>query len=183
MKKTYVYFLVPLVALIAFGGYYWNFSSGYDQHLEDLANLQKKAKQEKLEASNKEKQKAYDEAVAASERRKQEKAAKEKHDAEEAEARELAVDLRNKANRDAIALTQKIERLTKDVDATKKELATLVDNKTKAVAEQAHLRVLVQMAQENTKGLEADMQKIKDADDAAVAAAKAAAAAAAAAKK
>jgi len=182
MKKTYVYFLVPLVGLVIFGAIYWNFSSGYDKHLQDLADAAKEAKQKKLEQSNQEKKKAYDEAVASSEHRKQEKAAKEKKDAEDAEAREQAMEARSKAQRDAFSLTQKIDRLTKDVEAAKKEIADIQDEKTKAIAEQAHLRTLVQMAQENAKGMQAVLQKIKDADDAAIAAAKAAAAAAAAKK-
>ncbi len=183
MKKTYVYFLVPLVGLVIFGAIYWNFSSGYDKHLEDIAAQAKEAKQKKLEVSNLEKKKAYDEAVAASDRRKKEKDAKEKRDAADAEAREQAIDQRNRVQREAFSLTQKIDRLTKDVEAAKKEIADIEDDKTKAVAEQAHLRTLVQMAQENAKGMEAVLQKIKDADEAAIAAAKAAAAAAAAAKK
>ena len=182
MKKTYVYFLVPLVGLVIFGAIYWNFSSGYEKHLQDLAVAAKEAKQKKLEQSNQEKKKAYDEAVASSEHRKQEKAAKEKKDAEDAEAREQAMEARSKAQRDAFSLTQKIDRLTKDVEAAKKEIADIQDEKTKAIAEQAHLRTLVQMAQENAKGMQAVLQKIKDADDAAIAAAKAAAAAAAAKK-
>jgi hypothetical protein len=183
MKKTYVYFLVPIIGLIVFGCFYWNFSSSYDQHLADVANLANKAKQEKLELSNREKQKAYEDAVAASDLRKKEKEAKEKRDAEQADAREQALDQRSKAQRDAFSLTQKIDRLAKDVAATKKEVAGIEEDKKQAKEEEAHLRVLVKLAQDNVKDLQAVLQKIKDADDAAVAAAKAAADAAAAAKK
>lgn len=182
MKKTYVYFLVPLIGLVIFGAVYWNFSSGYDKHLEDLATQAKEAKQKKIEQSNLEKKKAYDEAVAASDRRKKEKDAKEKRDAAEAEAREQAIEQRNRVQRDSFSLTQKIDRLTKDVEAAKKEIADIETEKANAVAEQAHLRTLVQMAQDNAKGMQAVLQKIKDADEAAIAAAKAAAAAAAAKK-
>ena len=57
MKKSYIYFLVPLIGLIAFGAVYWNFSAGYEAELAEKARIQREAKEEKLrdEAKNREK--------------------------------------------------------------------------------------------------------------------------------
>jgi colicin import membrane protein len=183
MKKSYVYFIVPLVALVVFGGFYYNFKSNYEAKLEQAALKIKQEKQAKLDLDNAQKKKAYDEAVAASERRKAEKAAKEKQDAEERDAREQALEDLDKARRDSASLDQKVDRLTKEVESTKKEIAGLELQKKDAVEEQAFLAVYVKQAEANVQSLQTVLDKIKAADDAAAAAAKAAADAAKAAKK
>jgi hypothetical protein len=183
MKKSYVYFVIPLIALAVFGGIYYNFKSNYEAKLEQAELKRKQDKQTKLELANAEKKKAFDEAVAASERRKVEKAAKEKKDAEEREAREQAEEDLNTARRSSLALDVKVDRLTKDVEATRKEIATIQEQKKDAVAEQAFLRTYVKDAQDNVQSLRAVLDKIKAADEAAAAAAKAAAEAAAKAAK
>ncbi len=182
-KKNTIYFLVPLIGLVIFGALYWNFSSNYEQNLAQKAELDQKAKKEKLEARNRDTKKAFDDAMTASALRKKEKEAKEKHDAEQVEARDLAIEQRDKAVRDASALTQKIDRLSKEVDATKKEFASIEEDKKKAAKEQEFLRTYVKQAQDNVAGLQSVLQKIKEADEAAVKAAAEAAAAAAKAKK
>lgn len=182
-KKNYVYFVVPLLGLIVFAAFYWNFDSQYEAQQAQVIATAKKAAKDKVDAANRDRQKAFDEATAANDRRKKEKEAKEKADAEKADARDAALQDRNKALRDASNLTQKIDRLTKEVEATKKEVSAVEEDKKKAVAEQAFLKTYVKQAQDNAKSLESVLQKIKEADDAAVAAAKAAAEAAKAAKK
>ena len=182
-KKNYVYFVAPLFGLIVFAAIYWNFDSKYEAKQVAIADAAKKAKKDKVDAANRDRQKAFDEATAANERRKKEKEAKEKADAEKADARDASLEQRNKALRDANNLSQKIDRLNKEVDATKKEVAAVEEDKKKAVAEQAFQKTYVKQAQDNAKSLESVLQKIKEADDAAAAAKAAAEAAAKAAKK
>lgn len=182
-KKNYIYFIAPLLGLIVFAAFYWNFSSKYEAQQAQVAAAIKKAAKDKVDAANRDRQKAFDAATEANEKRKREKEAKEKAETEKADARDAAMQDRNKALRDANNLTQKIDRLTKEVDATKKEVAAVEEDKKKAVAEQAFLKTYVKQAQDNAKSLESVLQKIKEADDAIAAAAKAAADAAKAAKK
>ena len=174
-KKNYIYFVAPLLGLIVFAALYWNFDSQYEAKQAAIVAAANKAKKDKVEAANRDRQRAFDEATAANEKRKKEKEAKEKAEAEKAEARDTALQERNKALRDASNLTQKIDRLNKEVEATKKEVAAVEEDKKKAVAEQAFLKTYVKQAQDNSKSLESVLQKIKEADDAAAAAAKAAA--------
>lgn len=182
-QKNIIYFLVPLVGLVIFGALYWNFSSNYEADLAKKADLEKKAKADKVEARNRDTKKAFDDAMTASANRKKEKEAKEKRDAEQVEARDLAREQLDKATRDAYALTQKIDRLNKEVDATKKDFASIEEDKKKAAKEQEFLRTYVKQAQDNVAALQSVLQKIKEADEAAVKAAAEAAAAAAKAKK
>ncbi len=182
-KKNYVYFIAPLLGLIVFAALYWNFDSKYEAKQTAIAQAAQKAKKDKVDAANRDRQRAFDEATAANEKRKKDKEAKEKAEAEKADARDAAIQDRNKALRDASNLSQKIDRLNKDVEAGKKEVSAIDEDKKKAVTEQAFLKTYVKQAQDNSKSLENVLQKIKEADDAIAAAAKAAADAAKAAKK
>ena len=76
-KKSYVYFLVPLIGVIVFGAIYWNFSAGYEAEIARKEKIVREAKDEKLRQEAKNREKAIKEALESQERRKVEKAAKE----------------------------------------------------------------------------------------------------------
>ena len=63
MKKSYIYFLVPLIGLIAFGALYWNFSQGYEAELAERERIVRVQKEEKLKAEAKNREKAIKDAV------------------------------------------------------------------------------------------------------------------------
>lgn len=178
MKKTYVYFIVPLVALIAFGGVYWNFSAGYEAKEAAKVAAVKAAKDEKLRQEARNREIAIKDALAAQERRKIEKAAKEAKDKADQEARQLAIEARDKSYRDQQKLGQQVERLEKDIKTEKEVIAKLEEDRKRASDEEAFLRTYVKQAEANTKSLYDVLDKITAAD-AARAAAEAAAAAAA----
>lgn len=178
MKKTYLYFLVPLIGLIAFGGLYWNFSKGYEAKLAEKARIVREAKEEKLRAESKNREQAIKEALVAQERRKVEKAAKEAKEKADQDARQLAIEARDKANREQIKLGQQVERLEKDIKVEKDAIAKIEDEMKRAVDEQKFLRTYVKQAESNTKSLSEVLERIAAAD-AAKAAADAAAAKAA----
>jgi hypothetical protein len=182
-KKNYVYFLAPLAGLVIFSAVYWNFSSKYDKELEIKAQAAKAVKDEKLSNENKLKKQAYDEALAASEKRKKERADKQKKDEADADARSAALEERDRVIREEHRLSTKLESVTKEVDLTKKEIADIEETKKKAVDEETFQRTYVKAAEANRQSLTAVLEAIQKADDAAAAAAKAAAAAAAAAAK
>jgi hypothetical protein len=178
MKKNYIYFLAPVGALIIFTAVYMNFLSGYEKKEETRTLAIKQKKLEKIKADDEATKLAYDQAIAAQALRKKEKEAKEAKDQSDRDARQLAEDNRAQARRDEEKLAEKARSLAKDVDAVKKEIAELDDNKKKAGDEEAFLRVYVKQAEANRTSLMAVLDQIQKADDAAAAAAKAAALAA-----
>lgn len=178
MKKNYIYFLPPILAIVVFGAVYWNFLSGYEKEQERRALAIKTAKQEKLEAQERDKKIAYDEAIAAQAKRKKEKEEKDTKEQADRDARQLAEDNLKQALRDEAKLTEKIKALGKEIETTKKEVAEIEDNKKKAVDEEAFLKVYTKQAEANKSSLIAVLEKIQKADEDTIAAAKAAAAAA-----
>lgn len=170
MKKSYIYFLVPLIGLIAFGAVYWNFSQGYEAKIAEKARLVRVAKEEKLKAEAQNREKAIKDAIAAQDRRKAEKAEKEAKEKADQEARQLALEARDKANRDQLKLAQQIERLEKDIKVEKEAIAKLEEDRKRAADEEQFLKTYVKQAEANTKSLTEVLDKINAADAARAAA-------------
>ena len=170
MKKSYIYFLVPLIGLIAFGALYWNFSQGYEAKIAEKARLVRVEKEEKLKTEAKNREKAIKDAIEAQERRKAEKAAKEAKEQANQEARQLALEARDKANRDQLKLAQQIERLEKDVKVEEAAIAKLEEDRKRAADEEQFLKTYVKQAEANTKSLTEVLEKINAADAARAAA-------------
>lgn len=177
MKKSYLYFLVPLVLTAIFAVYYWQYAAGYDARLAAIEQKHKEENQQKLDAEAKAREKAIKDAVALAEKRKAEKKAKEELEAKEAAARELAIQERNKAQQDSRKYADQVKRLQKDVQDNKDEISKIQDDKKQLVEEQGFLRDYVKQAEVNVQSLQGVLEKI-DAADKARAAAEAAAAAA-----
>ncbi len=182
MKKSLVYFLAPIVGLIIFGAIYWNFSSGYEATEAAKTLKIKQEKDAKLLKQAKDNEQAIKEANIAQEHRKAERAIKEAKDKADHDARQAAVDAKEKAYRDQDKFAKQVDRLEKDVKTEKDAIAKLEEDKKKSADELIFLRVYVRQADENVKSLKLVLDKISAADSAARAAA-AAAAAAEAAKK
>lgn len=170
MKKSYIHFLVPLVGLLIFGAVYWNFSTGYEAELAKKAKIVREAKEEKLRIEAKNRETAIKEAVAAQDRRKVEKAAKEAKEKADSEARQLAVEARDKANREQLKLAQQVERLEKDIKVEKDAIAKIEEDRKRAADEEAFLKTYVKQAEANTKSLADVLEKINAADAAKAAA-------------
>lgn len=175
MKKSYIYFLVPLIGLIAFGAVYWNFSAGYEAKEEAKRAAIRQARDEKLAAEAKDRERAIKEALASQERRKAERAEKEEKERKDQEARQLALQERDKANRDQQKLEQQRDRLLKDIKTEKELIAEIEAEHKRSIEEQQFLKEYVSQAQANTKSLTEVLDKITAAE-AARAAAEAAAA-------
>lgn len=179
MKKAYIYFLVPVLGLIAFGAVYWNFSANYDKVEADRVAAIQKVKNDKLIEENHLREKAIKDANIAQQKKRDEKAAKETKDRQDREERENAIQARNKAFNDADKFKKQADRLTKEIAAIKEEIAKIEEDKRHSADEQAFLKDFVKKVEANAKSLTEVLERIKAADDAAEAAAKAAAAAAA----
>lgn len=182
MKKTYLYFLVPLFGLIGFGAIYWNFSAGYEARELAKAKAIKEAKAEKLRLEAKNREIAIREAVQGQERRKKEREAKELKDRQDREAREAAIEAQRKARNDQDKFERTVARLNKEISTEKEIIAKILDDQKKLIDEDAFVKVYVKQAQSNAESLAKVLEKIAEADRKALEAAAAASAAAKAAK-
>ncbi len=152
MKK--VYFLAPLLALIAFGMLYASHRGGMREREERKATEQRAADAAKLQAEQDARRVAMADAVAAAEKRRLEKIAKEAREKAEREARQLAVDARDQAYRDQEKAARQLERLQKEIEAAEADLDTLLAAQKTAAAERAFLQDFVTRAQANARALE-----------------------------
>jgi colicin import membrane protein len=180
MKKTKIYFIAPILALILFAGYYWNFRSQWEAHQAEIIATAKARKEEKLHQDELAREQAIKDAIDAQTQRKKERAAREALDQKMRDDRENAELDRDKAANEAQRLQRQVERLTKDVDDAKKAIALLNTDNEKQVAEIAFLGEYVKKAEDNRASLAMVLTKIQAADEAT---AKAKALADAAAKK
>lgn len=166
MKKTHVYFLVPLIGLIAFSAVYWNFSEGYEAELAKEKAAIRAEKEEKLRQEAKNREKAIQDALAAQERRKAERAAKEEKERKDAEARQLAREALEKADRDQQKLANQVERLQKEIKVEKDAIAELEATRKGYLDEQTFLKDYVRQAEANVRSLTEVLDKIAAADTA-----------------
>jgi hypothetical protein len=166
MKKTKIYFLVPILALILFGGYYWNFRSQYEAHQAEIIATAKAKKEEKLRQDELAREQAIKDAIDAQKQRKAERAAREALEQKQRDDKENAILDRDKADQEQQRLERQVEKLTKDVDDAKKEIAALRADNEKQVDEVAFLGEYVKKAEDNRASLAMVLTKIQAADDA-----------------
>jgi hypothetical protein len=178
MKKNYVYMVAPIVALAVFTGFYFKYSSSYDDRMAEMHRKEVEATQKKLDEDAKNREIAAKAAFASQEKRKADKKAKDEKDARDKEMRDQAQQTMRKAQRDAQKLADRIKQLTKDSDAEKKEIAKIDEDRKALVAEQAFQRQYTKAAEANVQNLTATLDKVVEVDKQWEAAAKAAAAAA-----
>lgn len=178
MKKAHIYFLLPLLGVLAFGGLYWKFSSGYEADLAQKAAVIKAAKEAKLQEDQRNREKAYLEAKENADRRKAQKAAREAKEAKDRDDRDIAVAARQKARNDADKVEAQVARLKKEIEETNEEIKKVQEDKQRSLAEETFLKEFVKKAEANRAQLSTVLEKIAAADKAAEDAAKAAAEAA-----
>lgn len=175
MKKTYVYFLVPLIGLIIFGAVYWNFSAGYEAKEAMKVNRAKKERQDKLLAEAKNREIAIADALKGQELRRKQKEQKDAKERADRDARELAIEAQRKAHDDETKFKKQVDRLKAEIKAENEAIAKLQEEKKKYESEEAFLRSYVKLAEANVKELMKVLDRIADADKKWAEAAKAAA--------
>jgi F0F1-type ATP synthase membrane subunit b/b' len=176
MKKAYIIF--PFLALLVFVGFWWNFHTEYEAKQQEKVRLERQVKIDKLRKEAQDRERAIKDAYAEQSRRKLAKEAKEIKDRADREARQAALEARNKSYRDRNKLENQVERLTGEIKVEKEAIAKLVEQNRKLVDEEKFLRTYVGMAEANSKNLSELIDEIGRADAARAAAAAAAAAAA-----
>jgi colicin import membrane protein len=179
MKKSKIYLIAPLVVLVAFGAYYWNFKSDYDAKQAAVAAQIKEQKLEKLRQEAIQREASIKDAIEAQKQRKKERQEREALEQKQKDDKENAKLNADKAVQEDQKLERQVEKLTSDVKVEKEDVAKIETDNKKAVEEEAFLKDYVKMAQGNQASLAEVLTKIAAAD---AAAAKAAAAAAAAKK-
>ncbi len=175
MKKSYLYFIVPLVLLVVFFfGFYW--SAHKDFEGKEQAKITEAANQRlaKLQKEAKDRESAVKSALEAQEKRRNEKKARDEKETREKEEREKARQNRDKAGRDAEKLEQQAKRIQKEIDAEKVELAAAQTERKRVTDEHVFLKEYVKKAETNAKNLTGVLERIAAADKAAEDAAKAA---------
>ena len=175
MKKNYLNFIVPLAATAVFAVYYTHYSKIYDARLARMDEQKQIERKQKLEEEAKARQKAVDEAIALTEKRKKEKAEREARDEQEREKRELAQQALRKAEEDSRKYQDQVKQLQQDVADNKEQIAKIDRDKKDLAQEEEFLRGYVKQADANTQYLTTVMEKIEAADRARAAAAAAAA--------
>jgi colicin import membrane protein len=184
-KKTSVYFVIPILCVIAFGGYYWTFLKAHNAKEEARVKKiddDKKAKAAKQAADA---QKAYDDALAIRQKKDAEKLEKTRIADEEKKAKIDRKEALSKAQQDADKLLRTIDDKRADQLALTKEIAELELQKKALAAEVGLVRDSAKQSQENAKKAQDEVLQYERAKAAREELARqaAAAAAAAAAKK
>jgi chromosome segregation ATPase len=178
MNKVYI--IAPLILLAVFGGFYMNFSKGYEAKIEAVKAKEVADKKEKARIEIENREKAIAAAVEAQAKRKQERDAKDRLDEEKRNARQAAEDKRERAFSDRNKLADQARRLKKDLEEIQAEVKKIEEQKKTYVDEQVFLKNYIKQAEANVKYYYDLLDKIALAEKAR---ADAAAAAAAAAKK
>jgi len=184
MKKSYVYFVIPLLTLVVFFfGFYWNAHKDYEARGQAKIEKAKAEKEQKLLKEAKDREIAVKSAIEMQEKRKKEKQERDIRDAREKEEREKSRQAREKSARDADKAEATVKRLQKEIEVAKKEIVEAQAEKKRVMDEQNFLKEYVKKAEANTRSLTGVLERIEAADRAAEAARKAAEAAAKAATK
>jgi hypothetical protein len=176
-KKSLLYFLIPVVALLCFVPIYWNYSSHYEEEQAQRDAVVRQAKLSELAAQDNLRRKAVQDALDSQARRKKEKAERDAIEAKHQEERDDAQQARAKAQSESRRIEEKVDRLKNDVKVVEDEVAKIQADETGLRTQQGYLEQYVQKAQANVKSLSQVLEKIAAADQAAEAARAAAAAA------
>lgn len=164
MKKAYVIF--PLLAMLIFFGFWWNFNSKYEAEQLEKDRLARVAREDKLKKEAEERKIAIQQAVAAADARKQERETKAAMLQAERDTRQHAKEASDKAFRDKEKLARQVERLQNDVETEKGLIDKLEEKKKLLVKDEAFLRKYVTLAETNQQGLQDVLEQIAKADTA-----------------
>ncbi len=175
-KTSLLYFAVPILAVLVFIPFFWQFNASYDAREAARAEVIHQKKVAEIAEQDRLRQKAIDDSLVTQAQRQ--KAKKERDDRlqKERDDREAALQARNKANNDSVGLKNRIDRLTKEVESVKADIAKLEADEEKQRQEESGAKQYVVLAEANVKNLSQVLERIQAADAAAEAAARAAAA-------
>jgi chromosome segregation ATPase len=178
MNKIYI--LVPLISVLVFGGFYLNFTKTYEARIAEAKAKVEEERKLKAKRDIAAREQAIKAAIEAQEKRKKEREEKERIEEGKKKARLDAEDRRQRTFDERKRFRDQVDRLKKEIEVVKADIAKLEQERKNHLDEQAFLRDYVKKAETNVKSYYDLIDKIAAAD---AAAAKAAADAAAAARK
>jgi hypothetical protein len=165
MKKTYV--IWPVLGLLVFTAFYWNFAQGSAERARKEELRQQEERRARILREAESRKKAIEDPIAAQAKRAAERAAKEKKLEEENAARQALVDKRTQVFEDVNKrLRPQVDRLKADVEEIKADIAQLELQKKQYLDEGAFLRTYVEKAQANVKIYQDMLLKIAAAEKA-----------------
>jgi hypothetical protein len=164
-----VYFIAPLLLLVVFSGFFAVHRSGLKAREAAQVAKVEAARQAKLDAEQAARKAAMADAIAAAEQRKKDNAAQDKLDKE---ARQAAIDVRDKAYREQEKISRQLEKLKKDVEVEQAALTKLGASRQEAAAEKAFQEAFVTKAQANVQALQTLLVQLNTPPPAPVPAAK-----------
>jgi hypothetical protein len=174
-KKSIIYFLIPIAALVIFVPFYWNYSTHYEEVMANREAAIQKAKNDELAEQDRLRQKAVQDALDAQAKRQQQKKEREALEAERRQELEDAMAARDKAQSESRTLAEKVDRLKNDVKAVEDEITKIQADESTQRLQEGFVQQSVEKAQANVKNLTQVLEKIAAADQAAEAAREAAA--------
>ncbi|MBK9989300.1 MAG: hypothetical protein IPP19_00825 [Verrucomicrobia bacterium] len=165
MKKYYVIF--PAIGLVIFAFFFWRFNAEFDANEKKKADVKRIERETKTRADFEAKRKAVEEAITLQEKRKIEKAEREKKDAEEKQAQLDLTDASDKARDERDRVLRQVDRLKTELSVEEAAIKKIATEKTNLLVEDEFLQKYVKAAEANQKSLEQVMIKIQEADKAA----------------
>ena len=162
MKK--IYFIGPIAALVLFAAYTWHFNQEYEQKEAAKAAQVRSLREAKLKAEAEARKKAIEDAVASQARLKKERLDKEAEEVRKKEARQAAIDARDKSYREQEKIARQVERVKKDLRNEQEAVAKLEGSIKYTEGEKAFETEFIKKAQQNVAALQDILTKIDAAE-------------------
>ncbi len=162
MKK--LYFIVPVIGVLIFGAFYWNFSSEIEQREHDKKEAVRIERETKQKADLEAKKKAIEEAITLQEKRKVEKAEREKRAEEEKQVQLELKDAADKARDERDKVLRTVDRLNNEIKTEEAALKKIAVEKSTLAADDEFLQKYVKLAETNKASLEEILVKIDKID-------------------
>ena len=165
MNKAYI--IWPLVGLLVFGAFYWNFNKGYAQRQRIEEVRKQKERRDRILSEAEARKKAIEAAIVAQNKRIAERAEKEKQAEKEKADRAALIDRRNRAFDDVNKrLRPQLERLRNDAGDIKDQIAKLELEEKENTAEETFLRQYVRKAEANVQSYASLLDQLAAAEKA-----------------
>jgi len=169
MKKVHVLF--PLIAMILFGGYWWNYNKQYEAEQEAKKERDRQALVDKREKEAQDRELAIKLAIEKQAEQRRERELREAKRQKEREERQAARETRERADRERQKLRRQAELLDQDIVKETEAVTKLEERKQYLLAEERFLQEYVRQAESNEGGITEVIQRIAAAEAARAAAA------------
>ncbi|OHE78949.1 MAG: hypothetical protein A3G75_03985 [Verrucomicrobia bacterium RIFCSPLOWO2_12_FULL_64_8] len=159
MNRAYIIF--PVAGLLVFGAFFWNFNRGFEAKADARRKADIEARNELARQEVKKREEAYKAALEAQARRAEERRLKQEKEEKEKAAFQAMIDDRDRAHDEVNKrLRPQLERVKKDLEVVKEEVAKLEFDKEQYLKEQRFLNEYIRNVQANSKSYAEALDKI-----------------------